>query len=150
MTLNDVVALAHAGFSREQIMTLAQTVPSVMPQAMPQVAPQVTPQVAPQVTPQVAPQVAPQVTPQVAPQVTPQVAPQVTPQVSPQVAQVEPQVAQVTPQTGLTESQFAQLLQSVNTANATIDIPPTVSIDDKLAEHFTSMLVGENLKGGSK
>ena len=123
MTLNDVVALAHAGFSREQIMTLAQTVPSVMPQVTPQAMPQVTPQAMPQVAPQVAPQVTPQ---------------------------VEPQVAQVTPQTGLTESQFAQLLQSVNTANATIDIPPTVSIDDKLAEHFTSMLVGENLKGGSK
>ena len=112
MTLNDVVALAHAGFSREQIMTLAQTVPSVMPSATPQAMPQV--------------------------------AQQVTPQAMPQVAQ------QVTKQAGLTESQFAQLLQSVNTANATIDIPPTVSIDDKLAEHFTSMLVGENLKGGSK
>ena len=112
MTLNDVVALAHAGFSREQIMTLAQ--------------------VAPQVAPQVAQQTAPQTVPSVAPQTVPSVAPQAM------------------PQTGLTESQFAQLLQSVNTANATIDIPPTVSIDDKLAEHFTSMLVGENLKGGSK
>ena len=96
MTLNDVVALAHAGFSREQIMTLAQTVPSVMPQATPQAMPQAM------------------------------------------------------PQTGLTESQFAQLLQSVNTASATIDIPPTVSLDDKLAEHFTSMLIGENSKGGIK
>ena len=130
MTLNDVVALAHAGFSREQIMTLAQ-----------QATPQATPQVAPQAAPQVA-----QVAPQAAPQAAPQVA-QVAPQAAPQVAQAAPQVA---PQTGLTESQFAQLLQSVNTANATIDIPPTVSIDDKLAEHFTSMLVGENLKGGSK
>ena len=144
MTLNDVVALAHAGFSREQIMTLAQ----VAPQVTPQVAPQVTPQVAPQVTPQVAQQEAPQVTPQVAQQVTPQVAPQVAQQVTQQVTpQVAPQVAQ---QAGLTESQFAQLLQSVNTASATIDIPPTVSLDDKLAEHFTSMLVGEKSRGGIK
>ena len=140
MTLNDVVALAHAGFSREQIMTLAQTVPSVMLQATPQAMPQATPQA----TPQAMPQATPQATPQAMPQATPQAMPQATPQATPQA------MPQAMPQTGLTESQFAQLLQSVNTASATIDIPPTVSLDDKLAEHFTSMLIGENSKGGIK
>ena len=96
MTLSDVIALAHAGFSKEQIMTFAQ--PVAQPIAQPVARPIAQPVAQP-------------------------------------IAQAQ--------QTGLSDNQFAQLLQTINSANATIDIPPTVSVDEKLAEHFTTMLVGE-------
>ena len=60
MQLNDIIALAKAGFTAEQIGALAQP-PADQPQ--PKVQPQPTPQPQPQPTPQPQPEPNPQPTP---------------------------------------------------------------------------------------
>ena len=60
MTQNDILLLAKAGFTAQQILALGSVnSPQVQPQVQPPVQPQVQPQVQPPVQPQVQPQVQP-------------------------------------------------------------------------------------------
>ena len=120
ITINDIVALSNAGFSKAEILALTAQ-PTV---AQPTVA---QPTVA---QPTVA---------------QPTVA-------QPTVAQ--PTVAQPTApvQTdngvSMSNAQFTALLQSINAGNASIDLPPTYDINNVLADHYKTLMVGDSQKKG--
>ena len=110
ITINDIVALSNAGFSKAEILALTAQ-PTV---AQPTVA-----------QPTVA---------------------------QPTVAQ--PSVAQPTApaQTdngvSMSNAQFTALLQSINAGNASIDLPPTYDINNVLADHYKTLMVGDSQKKG--
>ena len=113
ITINDIVALSNAGFSKAEILALTA-------QAHP--------------TAQVQP----------------------TAQTQPTVAQTQPTVAQTQPtaqgQTdngvSMSNAQFTALLQSINAGNASIDLPPTYDINNVLADHYKTLMVGDSQKKG--
>ena len=120
ITINDIVALSNAGFSKAEILALtAQPTVEQPTLAQPTVA-----------QPTVA---------------QPTVA-------QPTVAQ--PTVAQPTApvQTdngvSMSNAQFTALLQSINAGNASIDLPPTYDINNVLADHYKTLMVGDSQKKG--
>ena len=138
ITINDIVALSNAGFSKAEILALtAQPTVAQPAVAQPTVA---QPTVA---QPAVAQPTVAQ--PAVA---QPTVA-------QPAVAQptvAQPTVAQptVAEQNGVSMSneQFTALLQSINAGNASIDLPPTYDINNVLADHYKTLMVGDSQKKG--
>ena len=114
ITINDIVALSNAGFSKAEILALTAQ-PTV---AQPTVA---QPTVA---QPTVA---------------QPTVA-------QPTVAQ--PTVAQADNSVSMSNAQFTALLQSINAGNASIDLPPTYDINNVLADHYKTLMVGDSQKKG--
>lgn len=127
MTLNDVITLARAGFTREQIMELSAPVPAPAPAP----APMPVPAPAPAPSPAPAPMPVPAPAPAPAPMPVPASAPAPAP--APATA-------------SMSELQFSQLLQALNKSSASLDLPPSRSMDDVMAGHFKNLLVGE--KGG--
>ena len=109
ITINDIVALSNAGFSKAEILALTAQ-PTV---AQPTVA-----------QPTVA---------------QPTVA-------QPTVAQ--PTVAQTDNGVSMSNAQFTALLQSINAGNASIDLPPTYDINNVLADHYKTLMVGDSQKKG--
>ena len=110
ITINDIVALSNAGFSKAEILALtAQPTVEQPTLAQPTVA-------------------------------------------QPTVAQ--PTVAQPTApvQTdngvSMSNAQFTALLQSINAGNASIDLPPTYDINNVLADHYKTLMVGDSQKKG--
>ena len=105
ITINDIVALSNAGFSKAEILALT---------AQPTVA-----------QPTVA---------------------------QPTVAQPtveQPTVAQPTDSgVSMTNAQFTALLQSINAGSASIDLPPTYDINNVLADHYKTLMVGDSQKKG--
>ena len=73
MDINDVLALAKAGFSRDEISKIALAVPAEKqaPATVPAQTPATVPQQAPETVPQQAPVTVPQQTPVTVPQQTP-------------------------------------------------------------------------------
>ena len=104
ITINDIVALSNAGFSKAEILALTAQ-PTV---AQPTVA-----------QPTVA---------------------------QPTVAQ--PTVAQTDNGVSMSNAQFTALLQSINAGNASIDLPPTYDINNLLADHYKTLMVGDSQKKG--
>ena len=104
ITINDIVALSNAGFSKAEILALTAQ-PTV---AQPTVA-----------QPTVA---------------------------QPTVAQ--PTVAQADKSVSMSNAQFTALLQSINAGNASIDLPPTYDINNVLADHYKTLMVGDSQKKG--
>ena len=131
MTINDVITLARAGFTREQIMELSAPVPAPAPAPMPVPAPVPAPSPAPAPMPVPAPAPAPSPAPAPAPMPVPAPAPAPAP---------------VPATASMSELQFSQLLQALNKSSASLDLPPSRSMDDVMAGHFKNLLVGE--KGG--
>ena len=90
ITINDIVALSNAGFSKAEILALT---------AQPTVA--------------------------------------------------QPTVAQPTDNgVSMSNEQFTALLQSINAGNASIDLPPTYDINNVLADHYKTLMVGDSQKKG--
>ena len=119
ITISDIVALSNAGFSKAEILALTAQ-PTV---AQPTVA---QPTVA---QPTVA---------------QPTVA-------QPTVAQstvAQPTVAQPDNGVSMSNAQFTALLQSINAGNASIDLPPTYDINNVLADHYKTLMVGDSQKKG--
>ena len=94
ITINDIVALSNAGFSKAEILALT---------AQPTVA-------------------------------------------QPTVAQHT--VAQTDNGVSMSNAQFTALLQSINAGNASIDLPPTYDINNVLADHYKTLMVGDSQKKG--
>lgn len=44
----------------------------------------------------------------------------------------------------LDQNQFREFLQTVRAGQAAIDVPPTVDINQKLAEHYTAIVTGQD------
>ena len=95
ITINDIVALSNAGFSKAEILALT---------AQPTVA-----------QPTVAQPTAP---------------------------------AQTDNGVSMSNAQFTALLQSINAGNASIDLPPTYDINNVLADHYKTLMVGDSQKKG--
>ena len=89
ITINDIVALSNAGFSKAEILALT---------AQPTVA--------------------------------------------------QPTVAQTDNGVSMSNAQFTALLQSINAGNASIDLPPTYDINNVLADHYKTLMVGDSQKKG--
>ena len=89
ITINDIVALSNAGFSKAEILALT---------AQPTVA--------------------------------------------------QPTVAQTGNGVSMSNEQFTALLQSINAGNASIDLPPTYDINNVLADHYKTLMVGDSQKKG--
>ena len=122
ITINDIVALSNAGFTKAEILALtAQPTVAQSTVAQPTVA---QPTVA---QPTVA-------QPTVA---QPTVA-------QPTVAQ--PTVAQTDNGVSMSNAQFTALLQSINAGKASIDLPPTYDINNVLADHYKTLMVGDSQK----
>ena len=103
ITINDIVALSNAGFSKAEILALtAQPTAPVQPTAPLQ-----------------------------------------------PIAPVQP-TAPVQTDNGISMSnaQFTALLQSINAGNASIDLPPTYDINNVLADHYKTLMVGDSQKKG--
>lgn len=77
----------------------------------------------------------------IAPTVQPEAEPQTLP---PSLTNNEPTapVAQVAAPV-MTDAQVEKLAQLINVNSATIDIPPTRTVDDVLAERFTNLILGK-------
>ena len=101
ITINDIVALSNAGFSKAEILALTSQSTVAQPTAQPTVA--------------------------------------------------QP-TAQPTAQTdngvSMSNAQFTALLQSINAGNASIDLPPTYDINNVLADHYKTLMVGDSQKKG--
>ena len=89
ITINDIVALSNAGFSKAEILALT---------AQPTVA--------------------------------------------------QPTVVQTDNSVSMSNAQFTALLQSINAGNASIDLPPTYDINNVLADHYKTLMVGDSQKKG--
>lgn len=113
LTYEQIAGLNQMGFTNEQIMKLAES------SAEPQTAPITTPVPGAQSTE------------------TPNIPSLVTKEVQP-----EP-IKEAAPQSVVTDAQIEKLAQLINVGKATIDVPPTVTIDDKLAEHFKALMTGQ-------
>ena len=48
----------------------------------------------------------------------------------------------------MSNAQFTALLQSINAGNASIDLPPTYDINNVLADHYKTLMVGDSQKKG--
>ena len=69
----------------------------------------------------------------------------------PTVAQstvAQPTVAQPDNGVSMSNAQFTALLQSINAGNASIDLPPTYDINNVLADHYKTLMVGDSQKKG--
>ena len=111
ITINDIVALSNAGFSKAEILALTAQ-PTV---AQPTVA-----------QPTVA-----------------------QPTVAQPTAPVQPTAsAQTDNSVSMSNAQFTALLQSINAGNASIDLPPTYDINNVLADHYKTLMVGDSQKKG--
>lgn len=116
MELKDVIALANAGFTRDDIMKLigAETAPVETTTEKTIEAPKASETV-----------------------VVPSL-------VSEELkAKAEPKAPEVTATPGVTDAQLEKLAQLINVKGAHIDVPPTRSIDDMLADRFKSLMVGD-------
>ena len=135
ITINDIVALSNAGFSKAEILALTAQ-PTV---AQPTVAQPTVEQ------PTVAQPTVAQPTVEQPTVEQPTVA-------QPTVAQ--PTIAQPTSpvQTdngiSMSNAQFTALLQSINAGKASIDLPPTYDINKVLADHYKTLMVGDSQKKG--
>ena len=131
ITINDIVALSNAGFSKAEILALTAQPTVAQPTV---VQPTAQPTVA---QPTVAQPTVAQPT-------------VVQPTAQPTVAQ--PTVVQPTAQPGngvsMSNEQFTALLQSINAGNASIDLPPTYDINNVLADHYKALMVGDSQKKG--
>ena len=91
ITINDIVALSNAGFSKAEILALtAQPTAPVQPTAP----------------------------------------------------------AQTDNGVSMSNAQFTALLQSINAGNASIDLPPSYDINNVLADHYKTLMVGDSQKKG--
>ena len=139
ITVNDIIALSNAGFSKAEILALTsqQSAQPTAPVAQP-TAP-VTQPTAPvaQPTAPVAQPTAPVAQP------TAPVAQPTAP-----VAQPTAPVAQPKDGVSMSNEQFTALLQSINAGNASIDLPPTYDINKVLADHYKTLMVGDSQKKG--
>ena len=107
ITINDIVALSNAGFSKAEILALT---------AQPTAQAQPTEQAQPTAQP---------------------------------TAQVQPTAqAQTDNGVSMSNAQFTALLQSINAGNASIDLPPTYDINNVLADHYKTLMVGDSQKKG--
>ena len=97
ITINDIVALSNAGFSKAEILALtAQPTAPVQPTAPAQPTAPV----------------------------------------------------QTDNGVSMSNAQFTALLQSINAGNASIDLPPTYDINNVLADHYKTLMVGDSQKKG--
>ena len=124
ITINDIVALSNAGFSKAEILALTVQ-PTV---AQPTVAQPAVAQPSVEQPTVAQPAVA-----------QPTVA-------QPAVAQTT--VAQTDKGVSMSNAQFTALLQSINAGNASIDLPPTYDINNVLADHYKTLMVGDSQKKG--
>lgn len=108
MTVNDLLALTKAGFTKEEIyaLTSGANEPKTNEQTKPE-----------QKQTEVA---------------------QTQPESKPEA---QPEAKQATP--ALTDAQVKQLAQMLNVGQASIDVPPNVSLDDKMSEHFKNLILGK-------
>ena len=132
ITVNDIIALSNAGFSKAEILALTsqQSAQPTAPVAQP-TAPVTQP------TAPVAQPTAPVAQP------TAPVAQPTAP-----VAQPTAPVAQPKDGVSMSNEQFTALLQSINAGNASIDLPPTYDINKVLADHYKTLMVGDSQKKG--
>ena len=150
ITINDIVALSNAGFSKAEILALtAQPTVAQPTVAQPTVAqPTVAQPTVAQPTvaqPTVAQPTVAQPTVAQPTVAQPTVAQPTV--VQPTVAQ--PTVAQTTDNgVSMSNEQFTALLQSINAGNASIDLPPTYDINNVLADHYKTLMVGDSQKKG--
>ena len=149
ITINDIVALSNAGFTKAEILALtAQPTVAQPTVAQPTVA---QPTVA---QPTVAQPTVVQPTVAQPTVVQPTVAQPTVAQptvAQPTVAQptvAQPSVAQTDNGVSMSNAQFTALLQSINAGNASIDLPPTYDINNVLADHYKTLMVGDSQKKG--
>ena len=109
LTVNDIIALSQAGFTKADILALTASQPTAPAQPS-------------------------------------------TPVVQPSTPVVQPTapVAKPTDGVSLSEAQFTALLQSINTGNASIDLPPAYDINQTLADHYKALMVGDSQEKGEK
>lgn len=119
MELKDVIALANAGFTRDDIMKLtgAETAPVETTTEKTIEAPSVPKASESVVVPSLVSE-------------------------EPK-AKAEPKAPEVTATPGVTDAQLEKLAQMINVKGAHIDVPPTRTIDDMLADRFKSLMVGD-------
>lgn len=136
MTYNDIIALTQAGFTKQDIIALSSTVNQIQNTLPPVIPPQ-------------------NVNPMVQPIQQAQQAQQVQPTHQPQLVQPAQQVQQVQPtqQTSINENDVLSIIQRMNVANQSIDIPPARTSNDILADRFRAMYEGgdktiQNTQGG--
>lgn len=103
ITINDIVALSNAGFSKAEILALtAQPTAPVHPTAP----------------------------------------------VQPTAPAQPTAPVQTDNGVSMSNAQFTALLQSINAGNASIDLPPTYDINNVLADHYKTLMVGDSQKKG--
>lgn len=131
MTIDQLVALTQAGFTKSDILAMTQAQTPAQPQ--PQPAPT-----------QQAPTPAPaQPQPQPIP-AQPQPQPAQTQQAPTQAPTQAP--AQPQNQVSMSQDQFNQLLQKLNVGQASIDVPPKYNLDQVMEAHFSELVYGQKPK----
>lgn len=113
MDLNNVIALCNAGFSKEEILALTSA-PGETPKAEPKEEKVTIP--------------------------TETTKEEVLPIPVPSTKEAQPASDK---NVTLSNDQFTQLIQSLNQSGASVDVPPKYDINQTLAEHYKSLMNGQ-------
>lgn len=116
MNISDIIALSNAGFTKDEIMTLANAQEAPSQNQTEEPSAQKVEATVPSLSSE-------------------PIKMQTVPEVKPS--------AEVAATSSITDEQIKKLAQLINVNNAQIDVPPTRTVDDILSERFTSLMVGE-------